>query len=192
MSEFKWYIVRAISGQEKKIKSAIEKELNRSSLQEFVSQILIPTEKIVQNRKTKDGKTKKIAVEKNLYPGYIIVHANFENGEVVHLVRNIPGVLGFLNLDGVKDSSKTPKPVRESEIKRIMGKIEEDTHVDPLSEVVYKIGDKVKVIDGGAFNGFIGLVNEVFEEKKKLNIMVKIFERHAPMEVNYNQVEKVE
>ncbi len=175
----------------------IEKELNKSSLQDYITQILIPTEKVIQNRKTKDGKTKKVAVEKNLYPGYIILQANFDNGEVVHLVRNVPGVIGFLNLDEEKKESKStktrpPKPVRDSEIRRIMGKMEEESHVDPLSEVFHKVGDKVKVVDGGAFHGFIGIVKEAFEEKKKLNIMVKIFERYAPMEVNYNQVEKAE
>jgi transcriptional antiterminator NusG len=197
MNEFQWYIIRAVSGQEKKIKSMIEKELNKSSLNDYITQILIPTEKVVQNRKSKDGKVKKVAVEKNLYPGYIILQANFDNGEVVHLVRNIPGVIGFLNLDEEKKESKSaktrpPKSVREVEIRRIMGKMEEETQVDPLSEVVYKVGEKVKVVDGGAFHGFIGIVNETFEEKKKLNIMVKIFERYAPMEVNYNQVEKAE
>ena len=86
-NELKWYVVRAISGQEKKVKSYLEKEIVNNGLQDFVTEVLTPTEKVFQIRKMKDGKSKKIAVEKNFFPGYVIINANLTNGEVIHMIR---------------------------------------------------------------------------------------------------------
>ncbi|WP_020532675.1 transcription termination/antitermination protein NusG [Flexithrix dorotheae] len=190
MSDLKWYVVRAVSGQEKKVKAYLEKEVVSSNLQDYITEILTPSEKVYQIRKMKDGKSKKIAVEKNFFPGYVIIHANLSNGEVLHTVKSIPGVIGFLQVDG-KDPSALPRPMRESEINRILGKVDEVDDTEVKHETTFVVGETVKVMDG-PFNGFTGTVEEVFEEKKKLNVMVKIFGRNAPVELNYMQVEKEE
>jgi len=190
MSELKWYIVRAVSGQEKKVKDYLEKEVVNNKMTEFIAQVLLPTEKIYQVRKMKDGKTKKVAVDRTFFPGYVLIQADLSNGEAIHLIKNIPGVLGFLQPDG-RDTTALPKPMRETEINRILGKVEagEEQRVDEGQAFI--VGESVKVMDG-PFNGFTGAVEEVFDEKKKLNVTVKIFGRNTPVELNYSQVEKVE
>ncbi|MDW7690341.1 transcription termination/antitermination protein NusG [Flammeovirgaceae bacterium SG7u.111] len=190
MSELNWYVVRAVSGQEKKVKIYLEKEISLNNLDEHIPEVLTPTEKVYQIRKLKDGKSKKIAVEKNFYPGYVLVQANIEHGEVLHTIKSIPGVIGFLQVDGKGPNAK-PTPMREAEINRILGKVEETAEGEITDEATFIVGETVKVMDG-PFNGFTGTVQEVFEERKKLNVMVKIFGRNAPVELNYVQVEKVD
>jgi transcription termination/antitermination protein NusG len=189
-SDLNWYVVRAVSGQEKKVRAYLEREVVKNNLQDYVVEILTPTEKVYQIRKMKDGKSKKVAVERNFFPGYVIVHANLNNGEVIHTIKSIPGVIGFLQVDG-RDPQALPRPMRESEIKRILGTVEEGEENEVKHEASFIVGESVKVLDG-PFNGFTGTVEEVFEEKKKLNVIVKIFGRNAPVELNYVQVQKVE
>lgn len=188
MSGLHWYIVRAVSGQEKKVKASLEKEVQRNNLTDFVTDVLTPTEKVYQIRKMKDGKQKKVPVERSLYSGYVIVQANLSNGEAMHLIKSIPGVLGFLNVDG-RDPAERPQPMREAEINRILGKIDETDEFEVKNTTSYIVGETVRVIDG-PFSSFTGVIEEVFEEKKKLNVMVKIFNRTTPVELNYTQVEK--
>lgn len=188
MSELKWYVVRAISGKERKAKEYLEKEVSIAGLQDYVAQVLIPTEKVFQVRKLKDGKTKKVAVERNFFPGYIMVQADLEYGEVMHTIVNIPNIIGFLDVDG-KSKETLPAPMRDAEINRILGKVEAGEEEAAQMDTSFAVGETVKVMDG-PFNGFTGVVEEVFEEKKKLNIMVKIFGRNQPVELNYVQVEK--
>ncbi len=184
MSELKWYVLRAVSGQEKKIKVYLENEVARQGLQEFVPEILIPSEKIVE---VKNG-VKKVR-EKSFFPGYILISADLSHGEASHTITSMPGVIGFLSMNDGK-ASKTPIPLRQSEINRILGKVEESIQeVSPSASVVFMKGEEIKVIDG-PFSGFTGSVEEIFDEKKKLNVMVKIFGRNTPVELNYNQVEK--
>lgn len=190
MSELKWYVVRAVSGQEKSVKTYLEKEVVNYNMQDFIAEVLTPTEKVYQIRKMKDGKTKKVAVERNFFPGYVLVNANLQNGEAMHLIKNIPGVIGFLQVDG-KDPSAMPKPMRESEINRILGKVEDTEEHEVVHNVTFSLEEEVKVMDG-PFNGFTGTIKEIFEEKKKLNVIVKIFGRSTPVELNYAQVEKVD
>ena len=182
MSGLNWFVLRAVSGQEKKIKSYIENEISRQGFTEFVPQILIPSEKIYEMR---NGK--KRVREKNFFPGYIIISADLSKGEVLHIITSIPGVIGFLgNSEG---NSKVPVPLRQSEINRILGKFEEADQEEEAPSLSFMQGETVKVVDG-PFSGFIGLVEEVFEEKKKLNVVVKIFGRNTPVELSYAQVEK--
>ncbi|MEN7548251.1 transcription termination/antitermination protein NusG [Rapidithrix thailandica] len=190
MSDLNWYVVRAVSGQEKKVKTYLEKELVNLGFQEHITEVLVPSEKVYQIRKMKDGKSKKVAVEKNFFPGYVIIQANLDHGEVLQFVRNVPGVIGFLNVDG-RDSTAKPRPMREAEVNRILGKVEDTDEYEVKHDATFIVGESVKVMDG-PFNGFTGTVEEVFEEKKKLSVMVKIFGRNAPVELNYVQVEKVE
>jgi transcription termination/antitermination protein NusG len=186
--ELQWYTLRVVNGQEKKVKEHLQKEVSIRKMDEFVGQIITPTEKVYQVRKTKDGKSKKITTERNTLPGYVIVQANLSNGEVLHTIRSVPGVLGFLNVDGAKPT-EMPKPMRESEINRILGKIETTDEHEVQHDVAFSVGERVKVMDG-PFNGFSGVVQEVFDDKKKLNVVVTIFGRNTPVELNYIQVEK--
>ncbi len=173
-----WFVVRAISGKEKKIKQSIESEIKRLKMGKFVSQILIPTEKVFQIRAGK-----KVSKERNFFPGYILVEAVL-SGEIPHIIRNVPGVLGFL---GTKTGE--PTPLRLSEVNRILGKVDELAETGEKITVPFYVGDTVKIIDG-PFNTFTGSIEEVNEEKKKLKVTVKIFGRKTPLELSYMQVEK--
>jgi transcriptional antiterminator NusG len=184
MSDVKWYVLRAVSGQEKKVKAYLENEVARQGLQEFVPEILIPSEKIVEVR----NGVKKIR-EKSFFPGYILISADLSHGEASHTITSMPGVIGFLSMKEGKES-KTPIPLRQSEINRILGKVEEvNQEVAVSPTLVFMKGEEIRVIDG-PFSGFTGSVEEIFDEKKKLNVMVKIFGRNTPVELNYSQVEK--
>ena len=131
---------------------------------------------------------KKKIREKNFFPGYVLVSADFSHGETMHLIKSIPGVIGFLsNERGGAD--KIPAPLRQSEVNRILGKVDESEEMDVQMDVTYITGESVKVIDG-PFSGFSGAIQEVFEDKKKLSVVVKIFGRNTPVELNYIQVEK--
>ncbi len=175
----KWYVLRAAGGKEKKAKEYIENEVKRLHLEPYISQVLIPTEKVYQ---VKNGK--KVTKERIFYPGYILIEAMLA-GEIQHILRNIPHVSGFLT----ETKGGEPVPLRQAEVNRILG------HVDELAEsseeilIPFVVGEAVKVIDG-PFNSFSGTIEEVNEEKKKLKVMVKIFGRKTPLELSFTQVEK--
>lgn len=175
----RWYVVRAISGKESKVKEYIEMEISRLKMDDYVTQVLIPTEKVYQIR---NGK--KILKEKSYLPGYVLIEAALV-GEVPHIVTAVPNVIGFLS--GTKGGD--PLPMREAEVNRILGKVDELADADEGVEIPYIVGETVKVIDG-PFNSFSGIIEEVNEEKKKLKVMVKIFGRKTPLELGYLQVEK--
>ncbi len=175
----KWYVVRAISGQEKKIKQYIEVEITRLKLNDFVSQVLIPTEKVIQIR---NGK--KTTKERSFYPGYVLIEANL-SGEIPHIIKNITGVIGFLG----ETKGGDPVPMRISEVNRILGKVDELTESEGTVASNYVVGESVKVING-PFNGFNGVIEEVMEDKKKIKVTVKIFGRKTPVELNYGEVER--
>ena len=175
--EKKWYVVRAVSGKEKKVKEQIESEIAHLRMEEYVSQVLIPTEKIYQIR---NGK--KISKERSFFPGYVLIEAALI-GEIPHILRNIPNVLGFLGTGG------EATPLRMTEVNRILGKVDELAESDEEINVPYIVGETVKVIDG-PFNSFSGIIEEVNEEKKKLKVSVKIFGRKTPVELSFMQVVK--
>ncbi len=174
-----WYVVRAISGKEKKIRDYIEDEIQRLGLEDYVSKVLIPTEKIYQIR---NGK--KISKERSFFPGYILIEAEL-TGEVPHVIRNINGVIGFLGAE----KGGEPLPVRQAEVNRILGKVDELAESEEELNIPYIVGETVKVIDG-PFNGFSGSIEKINDEKKKLEVMVKIFGRKQPLELSFLQVEK--
>jgi transcription termination/antitermination protein NusG len=185
MSELQWYVVRAVSGQEKKVKSYLENEITRQRLVDFVPQVLIPSEKVYEMR---NGK--KRVRERSFFPGYVLIQADLSHGEAAHVITSIPGVLGFLGAsDGA--ASKKPIPLRQTEVNRILGTVDDSQVGEVILETPFVVGETVKVMDG-PFSGFTGTVEEVFEEKKKLNVMVKIFGRNTPVELNYIQVEKLQ
>lgn len=175
--EKKWYVIRAISGKEKKVKEYLESEIARLGLQSYISQVLIPTEKVFQIRKGK-----KISKERNFFPGYILIEAVL-TGEIPHTIKSIPNVLGFLGTKG------EPDPLRPSEVKRILGKVDELSEMGEEVNIPFIIGETVTVTDG-PFNSFSGVIEEINEEKKKLKVMVKIFGRKTPLELSFMQVEK--
>lgn len=170
--------MRAISGKENKVKEYIEADIRNSDLGHFVSQVLIPTEKVYQIR---NGK--KITKERSCMPGYVLIEADL-NGDVAHRLRNTPNVIGFL-----EEKSHTPIPVRQSEVNRILGTVDEMQETGEEMLTPYFVGENVKVIFG-PFTGFSGVIEEVNSEKKKLKVMVMIFGRKTPLELSFTQVEK--
>ena len=179
MSEIskKWYVLRAISGKESKVKEYLDADIKNSNLGEFVSQVLIPTEKVYQVR---NGK--KVVKERTYLPGYVLVEAALV-GEVAHRLRNTPNVLGFL---GGLDN---PTPLRQAEVNRILGTVDELQESAEDMNIPYTVGETVKVIVG-PFSGFSGIIEEVNGEKRKLKVMVKIFGRKTPLELGFMDVEK--
>ncbi|NJO86736.1 MAG: transcription termination/antitermination factor NusG [Lewinella sp.] len=174
-----WYSLRVISGKEKKIKERIELEIKRRSWEERVTQIVVPTEKVY---KIRSGK--KVISERNILPGYILVEAEAEymNADVVDAIANIPNVIHFLG-------KAEPIPMREAEANRLLGKVDEsleagDTLIEP-----FIVGETIKIIDG-PFSEFVGDIEEINEEKKKLKVIVKIFGRGTEVELGFIQVEK--
>jgi len=176
----KWYVVRAVSGQENKVKNYIETEINRLGMADYISQVLVPTEKVVQVR---DGK--KISKDRVYFPGYVMVEANL-TGEIPHIIKSITGVIGFLGETKGGDAV----PLRLSEVNRMLGKVDELSVKTDNVSIPFTVGETIKVIDG-PFNGFNGTVEKVNEEKRKLEVMVKIFGRKTPLELSFMQVEKV-
>lgn len=176
----KWYVVRAVSGQENKVKNYIETEINRLGMADYISQVLVPTEKVVQVR---DGK--KISKDRVYFPGYVMIEANL-TGEIPHIIKSITGVIGFLGETKGGDAV----PLRLSEVNRMLGKVDELSVKTDNVSIPFTVGETVKVIDG-PFNGFNGSVEKVNEEKRKLEVMVKIFGRKTPLELSFMQVEKV-
>ena len=168
-TEMKWYVMRAVSGKESKVKEYIDAEIKKGDFGKFVSQVLIPTEKVVQVR--------------NHLPGYVLVEAALV-GEIPVLLRNTPNVLGFLG-----ESNSNPTPLRQSEVNRLLGAVDEMQDVPEEVLIPYAEGETVKVTEG-PFSGFSAVIEEVNNEKKKLKVMVKIFGRKTPLELGFMQVEK--
>jgi len=177
--EKKWYVIRAIGGQESKVKTYIENEVSRFGLSDYVNQVLVPTQKVIQVR---NGK--KVNKEKVYFPGYIMIEADLV-GELPHIIKAVTGVIGFLG--EVKGGD--PVPLRKAEVNRMLGKVDELAVQNENVVIPFILGETVKVVDG-PFNGFEGTIEKIIEEKRKLEVMVKIFGRKTPLELSYMQVEK--
>ena len=177
--ETRWYSLRVISGKEKKIKEYIELELQRKKWNDFVTQVLVPTEKVY---KIRNGK--KVILERNILPGYILIEAlpSKFTGEMITTIANVPNVIHFLG-------KSNPIPMRQAEANRMLGKVDESQEVGESMLEPFIVGETVKIIDG-PFNDFVGEIKEVNEEKKKLKVIVKIFGRGTEVELNFMQVEK--
>ena len=190
-SNKKWYVLRAAGGKEKKAKEYLEKEIERRSLQDLVSQVLVPTEKVYRIR---DGK--RICTERLFYPGYVLIEAEL-TGELQHIIRNeVPHMSGFLTEKrdvargtGKAQEEKLPIPLRDDEVKRILGEQDEMASTEAETVIDYKTGDAVKITDG-PFTGFDGTVEEIVEDRSKLKVMVMIFGRKTILELNFTQVTK--
>lgn len=175
--EMSWYVLRAVSGKEAKVKEYIDAEIKNGRLRGMVSQVLIPTEKVYQVRAGK-----RVVKERNYLPGYVLVEAKLV-GEIAHELRFTPNVLGFL---GGLDN---PIPLRQSEVNRILGKVDELAEVSEDTVIPFSVGEAVKVTEG-PFSGFSGVVEEINNEKKKLTVTVKVFGRSTPLALGFMQVEK--
>ena len=187
----KWYVLRAAGGKEKKAKEYLDKEIERRGLQDLVSQVLVPTEKVYRIR---DGK--RISTERLFYPGYVLIEAEL-TGELQHIIRNeIPHMSGFLTEkrevqrgNGKAQEEKLPIPLRDDEVKRLIGQQDDNANTEAETVVDYQVGDAVKITDG-PFEGFDGTVEEIVEDRSKLKVMVMIFGRKTLLELNFTQVTK--
>ena len=175
----RWFSLRVISGKERKIKERIEFEIDRSNWKDFVTQVLVPSEKVY---KIRNGK--KVILERNILPGYILVQAIPEKltGEIAMAIANLPNVIHFLGREN-------PVPMQQSEANRMLGIVDDSQEVGEAMMEPYIVGETVKIVDG-PFNEFVGDIQEVNEEKKKLKVIVKIFGRGTEVELNFMQVEK--
>jgi len=177
--EKRWYSLRVISGKERKIKERIEFEIKQSGWEDFITQVIVPTEKIYKIRNSK-----KVISERNLLPGYILIEATPSklSAEVVQAIANVPNVIHFLG-------KNTPTPMRAAEANKLLGKVDESQGAGEALAEPFIVGETVKIVDG-PFSEFIGDIQEVNEEKKKLKVIVKIFGRGTEVELNFMQVEK--
>ena len=190
-SNKKWYVLRAAGGKEKKAKEYLEKEIERCGLQDLVSQVLVPTEKVY---KIRDGK--RVCTERLFYPGYVLIEAEL-TGELQYIIRNeIPHMSGFLTekrdvkrADGKSQEEKLPIPLRDDEVVRFTGIADNVAVADAETVIDYKVGESVKITDG-PFSGFDGTIEEIVEDRSKLKVMVMIFGRKTLLELNFTQVTK--
>jgi transcription termination/antitermination protein NusG len=177
--ENKWYVLRVMSGKERKIKEYLQSEISRSGWENVINQVLVPTEKVY---KIRNGK--KVIQERNFFPGYILIEAKGKKipGEIIQEIRNMTNIINFLG-------NNNPVPLRKSEVNRILGKVDEMSEAGESINEPFIEGETVKIVDG-PFNDFFGNIEEIYDEKKKLKVIVKIFGRRTPVELNFIQVEK--
>lgn len=177
--DLKWFALRVISGKERKLRELIEREVKLSNWDESVARVLVPMEKVY---KIRNGK--KVIQERNFFPGYILIASPKErlHADIINAIKNITGVIHFLGKDN-------PTPLRQPEVNRILGKVDEMAETGVSMNEPFIRGETVKIIDG-PFNDFFGNIEEIYEEKKKLKVIVKIFGRRTPVELNFMQVEK--
>jgi transcriptional antiterminator NusG len=180
MDNKKWFVLKVVSGQENKIKGYIDSEILRSKWENAITNVLVPTEKVY---KIKAGK--KVIKDKTLYPGYLYIEVEDKvvKTEMLATIRNISGVMNFLG-------GNQPQALRPAEVQKLLGKLDEVLGAGETMSEPFIINESVKIIDG-PFNDFIGSIEEINEEKKKLKVVVKIFGRRQPVEVSFGQVDKV-
>ena len=175
----KWFVLKVVSGQENKIKGYIDMEIIRSKWEDAITTVLVPTEKVY---KIKDGK--KVIKDKTLYPGYLYIEVTDKiRTEMLASIRSITGVMNFLG-------GNQPQALRPVEVQKLLGKLDEVMGAGETMMEPFIINESVKIIDG-PFNDFIGTIEEINEEKKKLKVVVKIFGRKQPVEVSFGQVDKI-
>lgn len=179
-ADSKWYSLRVISGKERKIKERIELEIKRSGWDDFVTQVLVPSEKVY---KIRNGK--KVILERNILPGYLLIEVvnGKLSGEIIQAISNVQNVIHFLGRNN-------PIPMQASEANRMLGKVDESQELGEALIEPFIPGETVKIVDG-PFNEFVGDIQDVNEEKKKLKVIVKIFGRGTEVELNFMQVEKI-
>jgi len=172
----RWYVIRTFSGHENKVKDLIDLELEDNEyLRARIFEVLVPTEKVFE---VKDGKKK--SKTRNFFPGYILVNADLDN-KVKDFIVNSPSIMGFLG------NQNKPIPLLPAEVKRIVGRITQNEDTEK-TDTIFRAGDFIKIVDG-PFNNFSGFIEEVNEEKMKIKVMVSIFGRKTPVEIDFVQAE---
>ena len=181
----KWYVLRVVSGKERKVKEYLDKEVNRSGWSQTIKQVFLPMEKVY---KVQNGK--KVMREKNYFPGYVMIEVSDGKltDEMVHHISNVSNVMHFLT-DG-KGAKGNVISLRKAEVNKMLGKVDEMNDQGIMMNEPFIIGETIKIIEG-PFNDFNGVIEEVNDEKKKLKVTVKIFGRSTPVELSYMQVEKL-
>ncbi|MBA2501034.1 MAG: transcription termination/antitermination factor NusG [Chitinophagaceae bacterium] len=177
----KWFVLRVVSGKERKVKEYLDKEISRSGWTDIVKQVFLPVEKVY---KVQNGK--KVMRERNYYPGYVMIEVlnGKLNEDLREAIRNTNSVIHFLG-------KENPIALRKSEVNKMLGKMDEMAEAGGVSmSEPFIVGETIKIIEG-PFNDFNGVIEEVNDEKKKLKVTVKIFGRSTPVELNYMQVEKL-
>ncbi len=184
-AESKWYVLRVVSGKERKVKEQLDKEVSRNGWTDSIKQVFLPMEKVY---KVQNGK--KVMREKNYFPGYVMLEVaeGKLNDEMIHYISNISNIMHFLT-DG-KGSKGNIISLRKSEVNKMLGKVDEMNDQGVTMSEPFIVGETIKIIEG-PFNDFNGVIEEVNDEKKKLKVTVKIFGRSTPVELNYMQVEKL-
>lgn len=184
-SQSKWYVLRVVSGKERKVKEQLEKEIARNGWNTVIKQVFLPMEKVY---KVQNGK--KVMREKNYFPGYLMLEV--ANGkltdDIVHYISNVTNVMHFLT-DG-KGSKGNIISLRKAEVNKMLGRVDEMNEQGISINEPFIVGETIKIIEG-PFNDFNGVIEEVNDEKKKLKVSVKIFGRSTPVELSYMQVEKI-
>lgn len=177
----KWYVLRVVSGKERKVKEYLDKEIARSEFEKVVKQVFLPVEKVY---KVQNGK--KVMRERNYYPGYVMVEVvdGKMSDDLRDLIVGTNSVIHFLG-------KENPIALRKSEVNKMLGRMDEMAEAGGVSMIEpYIVGETIKIVEG-PFNDFNGVIEEVNDEKKKLKVTVKIFGRSTPVELNYMQVEKL-
>ncbi len=173
----RWYVLHVYSGSEKKVAESIKEQAILKKMEDKILDVIVPTEDVVEVRKGT-----KVNAERKFFPGYILIKMEMSD-ESWHVVMNTPRVTGFLG------SRNKPQPITEAEANRIMKQMEEGIQ-RPQTVVDYEVGEQVRVTDG-PFASFVGLVEDVDLEKTRLKVSVSIFGRSTPVELEFNQVEKI-
>lgn len=177
MAEKRWYIIHSYSGFERKVAESLKSRIEAFGLQDKIGQILIPTEEVVEHR---GGK--KVQTARMFYPGYVLVEIAMDD-EIWHVVKNTPRVAGFVG------SGQTPTPLTQEEIDQILHRVEVGGQ-HPRLQVKFDKNETVKITDG-PFASFTGVVDEINEDRETLKVMVTIFGRQTPVELEFSQVEKI-
>ena len=175
---FKWYVVQAYSNCEKSVLNSVMQRAEKAGMANLIEEIIVPLKKYIQIKKGK-----KVEVERNLYPGYVLLRADLTN-ELWHLIKNVPKISGFISHSG------KPLPLKDKEVEDIRSSMDDDS-VDITGDVEFEVGESVKVNDGGPFDGFSGVVESVDLDKKSLVVSVSIFGRATPVNIGFGQVERI-
>jgi len=173
----KWYALRVVNGKEKKIKEFLDKLITTNNLTDRIKNVILPVNKVYKVRKGK-----KYLIDKNFYPGYLLIETEID-GEIQHIIEKTTDVIGFL-----KDGKKTPTPLRKKEVDRILNQMDESKNVE--IDVPYVVNEYV-TITNGPFASFNGYITEIDNNKKRAKVNVKIFGRNTPVELEFHQITKI-
>jgi len=176
----RWYIIHAYSGQEERVKKNLEQRVSTMDVKDKIFQVVVPTEDEIE---MKDGRRK--AVPRKVFPGYILVQMTMDD-ESWYVVRNTPGVTGFVSAEDEQDRRHKPVPLEQEEVDLILKQIESDK---PRVRIGYTKGQSVRIIDG-PFVDFMGVVDEVYSERAKVRVLVSFFGRETPVELDFLQIER--